>query len=74
MSDIIWAALIGGGFSTVVAVAGSFATYKVAKLSSLTEDARLRQEARASQTQLEHEARANRAQLEHEARLEETRL
>ena len=60
MSDVLAAALIAGGFSTIVAVVASVVTYKVAKLSSFTEEARLRHEAQLEETRLEIDARATR--------------
>jgi len=47
---VLAAALIGGGFSTIVAVVASVVTYKVAKLSSFTGEARLRHEAQLEET------------------------
>jgi hypothetical protein len=58
MSDVIAAALIAAGASTIVAAVGYVVTYRVAKLSVFTEDARLRHEAQLEQTRLEIDARA----------------
>jgi hypothetical protein len=60
MSDVIAAALIAAGASTIVAVVGYAVTYRVAKLSSFTEEARLKHEGQLEQIRLEIDARATR--------------